>query len=89
MRVRLLKTIRKRFEILRVDKVDSVELSTVDRIAAKRYKMPFVVLYDNDWHTKYFVQTIEDAKLLLMDAVKEIYTHDRKVGGLKTTKLWY
>lgn len=92
MKTKLLKQIRKRFEILKVDKFNYDELSVEDKIRIKSLNIltcPFYVVYDNDWNSKYFLRSLIDAENILKLLIKELYTHNRKVQGLKTIKVWY
>ena len=92
MKTKLLKQIRKRFEILRVDKFNYDELSIEDKVRVKSLNIstsPFYIIYYNDWNNKYFVRSLPDAENILKLLIREIYTHDRKVQGFKTIKIWY
>lgn len=89
MKIKLLKQIRKRFEILKIDKIDKKELSLEDRMKIKEFDIPFYVVYDNDWNTKYFHQTFPRAQFFLQQLIREYYSHNRKIQGFKSRRMFY
>lgn len=92
MKTKLLKQVRKRFEILKVDKIDYNELSIEDKIKVKSLNVltsPFYIVYDNDWNMKYFARNISESENILKLLIKEVYSHKRKIQGFKTIKIWY
>ncbi len=89
MKTRLLKQVRKRFEILKIDKIDKKELTLEDRMKVREFDIPFYVVYDSDWNTKYFHQNLPKAQFFLMQLIKEYYSHNRKLQGLKSRRSFY
>lgn len=92
MKTRLLKEIRKRFEILKVDKLDYNELTIEDKIQVKCLNIltsSFYIVYDDNWNKKYFARSTLEAENILKLLIKELYTHQRKIQGFKTIKIWY
>lgn len=92
MKTKLLKKIRKRYEIVKVTKVSSsTEMwNWFYMDCEKEFGLPFFVLEDNadSWRTRAFT-TQEKAYDQLRKWIKSDYEYHIKKDESKTTKIWH
>lgn len=91
MKTRLLKKVRKRYSIIRIDEIAS-NASDVHRYLASEYGLPFYevrepesVLCQNDRGFKTYIEAFDYLKKLILKQYSEQFRH--KSG--KETKVWW
>ena len=91
MKVKLLKKVRKRYSITRVDELASNAGECYCHIA-KSYGLPFFVLNDNEdcfgWRDGYY-KTLDEAITRLSKVIQKDYGEKFRHSDGKQTKVWY
>ena len=91
MKVKLLKKVRKRYSITRVDKLASNSGDVYSKIAETK-GLPFFVLIDNEdsfcWRTRYY-KTFDEAKANLWLWILHAYGEKFRHKDGKEIKVWY
>jgi len=96
MKVKLLKKIRKDFEIFRVNElVSNAPSYKID--AAKELGLPFYILYDKKYEENYYYgiitpdifKTFQDAKDDMLDTILKRYKEKFRHKEGKEEKVWY
>lgn len=91
MKIRLLKKIRKRYEINRIDELAS-NATEIERIAENENGLPFYELVDiKDYRWGYYSlhRTLQSAKDTLLEVVLEQYSEKFRHKDGKRTKVWH
>ncbi len=90
MKTKLLKKVRKRFNIIRYDKVTPKSSDWIRELNRHYSGAPFFVLYDNsnDYFATSF-KTFDEAYIDLVRMIVKVYIHTSKNRNEKRTKVWY
>lgn len=90
MKAKLLKKVRKRFSISRIDDIGSHPIDKY-KTAKKEYGCPFYLIEDKEDFRQCLNirKTEEEAKKLLLEIILKTYSKDFKYRKTKSTKIWY
>lgn len=84
MKTKLLKKVRKRYEILEITKVNDINLWHYSTDS----KYPYYLLIDNEYYSFKF-STYDDAIYYLLVKIKKDYFKYSKKGRMVYKKVWY
>lgn len=88
MKTRLLKKIRKRYSITKVEELASDACSEY-RNAKVEFGMPFYVLEDSEWFTGEIYKSFDEAKDRLSKWIIKDYGEQFRHKPEKSTKVWW
>lgn len=90
MKTKLLKKVRKRFEIMEITKIDSTEDSVFSEALELGYHLPLFYLDDNQSSLYYYLsESYNSVYEALVNRIRTKYGHTRKKKRTVTNKLWY
>ena len=92
MKVKLLKKVRKKFVINRIDELASDDVNGV-RFAEKELGVPFYqVKFVEEYtlhSTTHYVKTYPEAQTKLLEMILDVYSEEFRHKERKTEKVWY
>jgi hypothetical protein len=89
MKTKLLKKIRKRYSITRIDNVTYKSNDLIYELSLQ-YNTPFFIVEDDENEYNFNgCQTFEEARNYLYNMIRNQYVHDFKDNRIKKEKVWW
>ncbi len=92
MRTKLLKKVRKRYQISKITCLDPfLDSHVLEQKRMMRWEYPIYKVEDlqDEWASIIYEQTLDAAKVSLLDKIKNDYSRCHKRITHKSTKVWY